>query len=76
MEQLIIKIPLYSMAIAGSLGLLYLSTYLLWIVTERVLKLFNVVRVIIDWKWHNGKCKECRKKDVYTPRINKEGAHK
>lgn len=71
MEEVFYKIPLYATATAGSLGLLYLSTYLIERTINKILAFRNFGRVLIEWNRYGGRCKECRQ-DVYTPTINKE----
>lgn len=36
---------------------------------DKILGLLKVKKVIINWFYHKGKCKECRENDVDTPKL-------
>lgn len=71
MELLIEKVPLWATILLGASVLIYIAVNLLWKAIDKILGLLKFSKILIQYARHKGKCKECRKNDVYTPRINK-----
>lgn len=40
-------------------------------VLDKVLGLLRIKKTMISWYYHKGKCKECRKNNVFTPKLKR-----
>ena len=72
MEEILIKLTLYTGAVFGSSVFVCTSVWMIWVTLDKILGLLKFSKVLIEYSRHKGKCKDCRGPAVFTPVLSKE----